>query len=382
MDGLSIRFVFDRKGETKKDASKKALVQIEVYDKITRKKVYISTGIKLLKSQHSQSAGFSIVSHPNATILKKKAYNIYNKIEAFINSPKCNSIDDVKNYDNSKAASQLIIDFIEEQHRIEAPDDTHSDYTSFLTRFKEYGKIQHFRDLTYENIEGFDAHLKKTIISQPTIYKRHSKLKHFIVIAKKKGLCSYNPYDDFIVKKGKHKDPKFLVEEQINKLLKYDASKSGMEIMPTVKDLFVFQCFTGMPYRDMQEFREEDIFLTNGFKTIRSSRVKTDESFVSLLLPEAERIAEKYNYSLPKMQLYEYNRCLKTLAAGAGINIPLSSHMARHTFATYLINKDIPVESISKALGHTNTKQTLRYAHLLGKKVINDMKKILEEDES
>lgn len=377
MDGLTMRFVYDRKGETKNNPDKKALLQIEVYDKISRRKVYISTDIYLLAKQFSPEGGFSVKSHPNALTIKSKGHKIYSKIYDFIHSDKCNKLEDVRNWNNSLNNNQNVIDFIEQQHRIEAPDDTHSDYTSFLTRLKEYGKIQYFRDLTYENIEGYDVHLKKTITSQPTIYKRHSKFKHFITIAVKKGLCAYNPYDDFILKKGKHKDPKFLLEDQIKKLLNYNSSNCGIELMPLVKDLFIFQCFTGMAYRDMQGFKKEDIFIISGYKTIRSNRIKTDESFVSLLLPEAEVIAEKYNYEFPKIIIQDYNKYLKTLAAGAGINIPLSSHMARHTFATYLINKDIPIESISKALGHTNTKQTLRYAHLLGKKIINDMKKLL-----
>jgi site-specific recombinase XerD len=97
-------------------------------------------------------------------------------------------------------------------------------------------------------------------------------------------------------------------------------------------------------------------------------------------LPEAERIAEKYGYSLPKISNQKYNDYLKLLGAGAGITKSLTSHVARHTFATYLINRNIPIESVSKALGHASIRQTQHYARLLGKKVIEDMKTLLRQD--
>lgn len=380
MESFSMRIIFDRKGESKTNKNKKYLVQIEVYDRAHRKKIYLSSGVKILPNQYSSNAGFSIVNHPNAALLKRKVHDMYNLIEAYINSDKCLSLEDVKNWDNTKIASQSVIDFIITQHATESPDDNHGDYTSFLTRLIEYGKILQFRDLTYENIEGFDKHLRKKITSQPTLYKRHSKFNHFIEIAIKKHLCTYNPYADYKVKRGKHKDPKFLQEDQITELLNYDPSGSIIAVMPIVKDLFVFQCFTGLPYKDMQEFEKGDVVkVEGGYKAIRSNRIKTDESFVTLLLPEAEAIAEKYNYKLPRISIQDYNKYLKTLAASIGVNIALTSHMARHTFATYLINKGIPIESISKALGHTNTKQSMRYAHILGNKVINDMKGLLKD---
>jgi site-specific recombinase XerC len=152
-----------------------------------------------------------------------------------------------------------------------------------------------------------------------------------------------------------------------------------MERLQKIKDLFIFQCFTGMAYVDMQNFSRTDVSEMQGMKVIRSSRTKTDESFVALLLPEAERIAEKYSYTLPQISNQKYNDYLKLLGAGAGIDKPLTSHVARHTFATYLINKNIPIESISRALGHASIRQTQHYARLLGNKVIEDMKGLIRD---
>jgi integrase len=142
--------------------------------------------------------------------------------------------------------------------------------------------------------------------------------------------------------------------------------------------MFVFQCFTGMAYVDMIGFSRADVSEADGMKVIRSNREKTDESFISLFLPDAEKIAEKYNYELPRMSNQKYNDYLKLLGAGAGIKKTLTSHVARHTFATYLINRDIPIESVSRALGHAGIRQTQHYAKMLGKKVIKDMSRLLD----
>jgi site-specific recombinase XerD len=132
-----------------------------------------------------------------------------------------------------------------------------------------------------------------------------------------------------------------------------------------------------MAFVDLMGFSLSDVSEMDGMKVIRSNREKTDESFVALFLPEAEQIADKYGYQLPRISNQKYNDYLKLLGIGAGIKKTITTHVARHTFATYLINKDIPVESVSKALGHASIKQTQHYAKLAGKKVISDMSKLL-----
>lgn len=85
---------------------------------------------------------------------------------------------------------------------------------------------------------------------------------------------------------------------------------------------------------------------------------------------------ERYD-ELPVMSNQKYNDYLKLIQASCGINKNLTTHVARHTFATYLLNKDVPIETVSRAVGHSSVKQTAHYARLLGSKVIEDMKKLL-----
>lgn len=372
---LSIRFVFDRKGETKKDPSKKALVQIEVYEKVTHKKVYISTGVRLTKKQFSTHGGMSVKDHPNAAILKNDAHSVYNQIEAFIGTDKCQSIDDVKNWNKEEGLTLSVIDFIYSDLKRRDVSMSVLEYNnSFIKRLEDFGKIKTFKDVTYNNIEELDLYLKKYIKSPPTLYKRHSLFKGYIERARKKGLIKMNPYDDFELRKGHSEDPIFLFEEELNKIIKYKPSGPMKDRLERVRDMFLFQCFTGLAYADMAAFSRDTIIDNNGQKEIHGFRKKTNQRYDSLFLPQAEAIAEKYDYKLPIISNQKYNDYLKTLAQETSIDKPISSHAGRHTFATYLINKGVSLEAISKILGHSNMKMTQLYARLLGKTAIQEMK--------
>lgn len=380
MERVSVKYVFDRKKEAN-NTHKQGLLQIEVRLVGSSKRVFISTGIKLYKKQFSQKDGFTCKDHPNENLITKTGRDIFYKIQSYALSDRCKHLEDVKNWNKEELVIESFLDFIEREARSENLGTSNlSNFNSMLSRLKAFGKIKIFSDLTYINIYDFDLHLRKYIKSQPTLYKRHLQLRHYIKIAIKKGLYHYDPYNDMNLKKGKHKDPVFLSIEEIGKIMKYNPEDSGIERMIIVKDLFIFQCFTGLSFIDTQSFSEHDVVKIDKFKAIKSNRTKTDENFICLLLPEAEFIAEKYNYSLPKINNQNYNAYLKTLASGAGVNKALTSHMGRHTFATYLLNKDIPIESVSRALGHTNIKQTQHYAKLLGKKVVADMSVLIKKE--
>lgn len=376
MNNAQIRYVFDNKKQANND-TKKGLLQIEVRLKGTNKRKTISTGINLYKNQFSGRNGFTCKNHPNASAITGKATKMFRQIEAFVLSDNCITLDDVKKWDRKDADIHSVVDFIKSELKRNNPSyDVLEYHNSLIKRIEEFGKIKVFSDLTYENIVDFDAHLRITIKSQPTLYKRHSTLHRYIREAINRGLCDFDPYMQFKVKKGKSKDPVFLIESEIKKIKDWEPVSDKLE---NVKDMFIFQCFTGMAYIDMANFSKENIFEVEGKKVINSSREKTDESFITLLLPEAEEILIKYDYKLPIISNQKYNDYLKLLGAGAGITKTLTSHVARHTFGTYLINKDIPIESVSRAMGHSNIKMTQHYAKMLGKKVVSDMSKLLEK---
>lgn len=384
MKDYSIRFVYDRKNETGHAGKAKGrkykdvgLLQIEVRKDGTSKRAYVTTGIKVSPDQVSLDNGtLKVKNHDNARSLTAKAKDRFYNVDAFVSSDKCPDISHVKYWNKEDGYSTSVKEFIKKELSLKDPSYSVVEYhNSFLKRLEEFGKIKTFSDLTYSNITEFDAHLRKTISSEPTLHKRHTLFKKYIQEAINKGIYKgENPYNTFKSKKGKFKDPIFLTSKELELLKKYSPNYGYLE---RAKDLFLFQCFTGLAYIDLMAFTKEDVFELEGYEVISSNRSKTDENFISLFLPEAKAIAKKYEYNLPKLTNQKYNEYLKEIAKGAGINKQLTSHSARHTFATYLLNKDIPIETVARALGHSNIKQTQHYARLLGKKVISDMKKLL-----
>lgn len=383
MKDYTIRFVYDRKNETGhkgrkegKEYKRDGLLQIEVRKDNSDKRAWVSTGIRITPEQFDPKNGFTCKAHPQAKRLTGRAHERFKQVEDFVSSDKCKDIKDVKSWNKDSTSDLTVIDFIRDEIKRRNPSlDVVKYNNSFIRRLEEYGKIRTFKDLTYENIIGLDAQLRETISSDVVLYKRHTLFKGYIQEAIDRGVYNgINPYAFFKFKKGKAKDPVFLIEEEVEQIKKYEPF---YDYLKRVKDLFLFQCFTGMAYIDLMGFNKESVSELDGHKVIRSTRSKTDESYISLLLPDAERIAEKYDYNFPKISNQKYNSYLKELASNVGIKKNLTSHVARHTFATYLLNKDIPIETVSKAMGHSDIKMTQHYAKLLGRKVVDDMKKLL-----
>lgn len=382
MDNIKIRFVFDKKSETKKDPKSTGLIQIEIRDKRTSRTLYISTGVRVSKSQYLEKDGeVKIVKHPKSAIYTVDVLKVYNKVFNFAYSDKCYTLDDIKKWGKGNVSAGSFVKFMEDELLIKGKAEdlsynTVKQHKVIINKVTNFERLTLFKDLTHKNILDFETYIKSQKIADPTCVKNMKILKQYVLLAKAKGYIEIDPFEGYKARKGKSKDPIFLTEEEVKLIKEYTPDYGYLE---RAKDLFLFQCFTGLAYADLMAFSKESIQLLDGYKTIRSNRVKTDENFISLFLPDAESIADKYKYELPRLTNQKYNEYLKEVATGAGISKTMTSHTARHTFATYLLNKNIPIETVSRALGHTNIKQTQHYARLLGKKVISDMSVLLKE---
>lgn len=386
MKGFTAKIVYDRKNETSNDKTKLAPVSIEVRMIGSSRRKLIPTGVRLTREQYSyqDGKGVTIKKHPNHMILRHKIMNTLYSIEAFVLSDDCKTWDDVNLWD--KNADDLLreqlgsfISFYQEQMEKHATTKwVEQNWQSLLTRLLEFDKIHHFSDLTYSNIEDFDFFLKKTITSQPVIYKRHQTLKRVINIAEKRGIVSSldNPYNDFKYVKGKSAEPVALEPKELQSIEQYIPSTPTLQ---RVKDMYLFQCYTGTSFVDMQGFTEDDVVEVGEHLMIKSARHKTDVNYITLFTDESKEIAEKYDYQLPQMSNSNYNMYLKVLAAHVNITKNITSHTARHTFATHCLNKGLDIVIVSKALGHTNLKQTQRYARLMPETIAEQMAKVLNK---
>jgi site-specific recombinase XerD len=163
-----------------------------------------------------------------------------------------------------------------------------------------------------------------------------------------------------------------------------EALSPSVERLEVVKDLFVFSCYTGISYADIMKLTNEHIVLgIDGNKWIMANRNKTGIPFKIPLLSKAEIIIAKY-YTHPRTQFsgkllpglsnQRLNSYLKEIAILCSIEKNLTFHLARHTFATTVTSANgIPIESVSKMLGHQSLKTTQIYAKVIDKKLRDDM---------
>jgi integrase len=177
-----------------------------------------------------------------------------------------------------------------------------------------------------------------------------------------------------------------LLDDELERLENTEISNKRIEV---IRDMFVFCCYTGLAYVDVSKLKPSNIITyPDGTLWINLSRTKTDVDSHIPLLPKAVEIIEKYKGHpetdikgtvLPIRSNVKFNAYLKEVADLCGIEKNLTTHLARHTFATTVtLNNDVPIETVSKMLGHKNLKTTQIYAKVLDKKVGADMK-ILQE---
>lgn len=189
-----------------------------------------------------------------------------------------------------------------------------------------------------------------------------------------------NPFVNYKLK-AKAKERLFLTQEELETMTN---KKLTIERLQQVRDIFVFCCYTGLSYADIKKLQRHEMGKgVDGDQWIFTERQKTDTASRIPLLPAAVQILNRYsdhpacvnrNLLLPVLSNQKTNSYLKEIADLCGITKPLTFHIARHTFATTVtLSNGVPIESVSKMLGHTNIKTTQHYAKILDIKVSQDM---------
>lgn len=255
--------------------------------------------------------------------------------------------------------------------------DSQERYDRFLKWFERWGGMESFDDITEANIIKMDEALTARGLKTCSIWNNyHRFLNSFILDAMEEGLIRRNPYKSLHIDKAKRSNGlgKYLTMEEFSLLANLNPP---VEYLRHARDLFVFQTYTCLSYVDMASFDVSRIKDFDGKKVYVGKRGKTKQEFTFLLLQPALKVLDMYGGKLPMMSNQKYNCYLKMLSVMAGIEKPVSSHWARHTGATLLLNSGIPMEVVSKVLGHSSTKITREvYAKLLDETVANEMAKI------
>jgi len=176
----------------------------------------------------------------------------------------------------------------------------------------------------------------------------------------------------------------YLTKEELSSIEK---KKFTIERLQVVKDLFLFSCYTGLAYIDTMNLTAGNIVKgIDGNDWLITSRQKTDTDVRIPLLPQAEELIKKYhnhpkavNYGtlFPVISNQKMNAYLKEIADLCNINKAITFHIARHTFATTVtLSNGVPIESVSKMLGHTTIRSTQVYAKVVEQKLSEDMQNL------
>ncbi len=263
--------------------------------------------------------------------------------------------------------------------------NTYNKYKTVYNHLSEFIRERYhredmaFRELTSDFIREFDFFLRiDKECTHNTVWVYTMPVIALAELAIKKGLIRQNPFEDYEISM-EETDRSYLLKEDVEKLMLLKPSKSKYEL---VKDLFIFSCFTGLSYIDIQKLKWSNIqSFFDGHQWIISRRKKSDVASNVRLLEIPKRIIEKYRgvtrneYVFPVPSNATCNSHVKKLIEEAEIitEQKVTFHTARHTFATMFLTEGVPLESLSKMMGHKNISTTQIYAKITSQKISKDM---------
>jgi len=241
-----------------------------------------------------------------------------------------------------------------------------------------------FSQLTENFIYEFGQYfLGECGFQESTFYNAATHLKTVCRLAYREGLADVLLFDKAKISKGDKRLPKALDKEALDKLkaLNFEDLEEEME---TARDIFLFACYTGAAYCDLMELDKSHLVRDDeGSLWLKFNRHKTGVLCRIKLLPQAIRLMEKLHRDgretlLPFMGYANYQSYLKALRFRAGIPFPFTTHTARHTFATLItLEQGVPIETVSKMLGHSNISMTERYAKVTPQKLFEEFNRFL-----
>ena len=262
-------------------------------------------------------------------------------------------------------------------------------YNVCKRHFSEFLEKQYKRsdlkltELTYVVIREFDLYLRTEVGQNAnTATKTMKTFKTITLLGQKMGVLLHDPFMNHRF----HIEPVnrgFLTDEEILLIAHKQINILRLEL---IRDIFIFSCFTGLAYIDVSNLTPDHIVTLGDKQWIMTQRQKTSVETNVLLLDIPKAIIAKYGGKtyrngklFPMLTNQKTNSYLKEIADICGIKKNLTFHLARHTFATMSLSKGVPMESVSKMLGHTNIRTTQIYARITNKKIEHDMEELADK---
>lgn len=271
--------------------------------------------------------------------------------------------------------------------RYEQVRDELSDFIDQEYRKKDLG----LEEIKPGFIQGYEMWLGKRM-SQSTVNKHVQKLGSGIKLAFSNGWISYDPFSTYKYKHIKIKI-KFHTQEELQAL---EDHIFASDYLTRVRDVYLFSCYSGLAWNEYYRLAPEHIFnyMNKNIPFIKIDREKTGETMTVPLLPKAAEILKKYENDpyciekgkcLPVISNAKMNKYLKEVGIIVGVSrIKMTTHIGRSTFATTVaLNNGVPIETVSKILGHRDIKTTLKYyAEIVDEKMFNDVDDLIKKVES
>lgn len=404
----TLNIVHDRKRKAVGN-NKEAVLEVRVTCK--RRSIHVSTGIKVRRSEWVAGR---VVGRLDAQMLNDRLAIIYNKVGAAVNDALQNNYpldaDEIKqrvwHVAEEHTNRDTLIEWCDEQiPMLNISEGAKKHYRALINRLEEYRHLRKFSDCTIEGICQFDAWLhslrrpapmpapmtgtrplsSRPLSSIPVTYSRladglsdagvynyHKCLKALLRRARLFGKIETNPYDllrgEF--KRGDVENIEFLTWEEMQRIVNLQVPEGSK--LQRARDFFTFQMFTGLSYSDAMAFDFSQYRWNGSAWVYNGQRIKTGVPFVSQLLQPVVDVLERYGGQPPRMDNADYNHELKTIGLLAQSSFPLHSHLARHTFATWMLANGVKIENLRRMLGHKNIQQTMRYAKVLAQSVHDD----------
>ena len=283
-----------------------------------------------------------------------------------------------------------LIEEVKDHVGVDIKENSLASYRQTRARLQQFIQAKYkisdlaFSQLTEDFIKQFEQYVTGEVgLKQSTCYNMIVLIKKVCKLAYREGVADSLLFDNVHVDKGDSRLPKALDKAALDKLKAFcfDGLDGDME---TSRDVFLFACYTGAAYCDLMALRPEHLIRDDeGALWLKFNRQKTGVLCRVKLLPEALRLLEQLHNDaretlLPYMNYATYLSCLKAISLRAGLSLPITTHTARHTFATLItLEQGVPIETVSKMLGHSTVRMTERYAEVTPQKLFEEFDRLI-----
>ena len=382
--------------------------QVSVYGRITvnGKRANISLQRKVILSEWDSKRGRAKGNKQESRLLnryldqvKNRVYEAYDELikeKAFICSQSIKAR--FLGEDNEEYSLLTLIDYHNTQMSESLTYGTLKNYFTtqkYIKLFLLKKKVQdiYLSQLTFRFLVDFEKFLRSYVpldhqkkMENNTVMKHIQRLRKMVTLAYKMEWIDKDPFIKFKPTYIKN-EREFLSKDEMQAIIEKEFE---IERLNLVKDLFIFSCYTGLSYIDVMNLKVDNIAIgIDGGRWIITNRQKTHNKVKIPLLPMAELLIKKYKSHIktkktktlfPNISNQKLNAYLKEIADLCRINKNITFHIARHTFATTItLSNGVPIETVSKLLGHSKIATTQIYAKVIEKKVSDDIKKLRKQ---